>query len=70
MNEAEFKSPKPDEELLFFRLMAREELGRLPEIRLDLFQLFDPKELAKYFTDTEMHRLDANELDANEGEAK
>ncbi len=30
----------------------------VPEIRLDLFQLFDPKELAKYFTDQEMQRLD------------
>lgn len=36
MNEAEFKSPLSGEELLFFRLLAREELGRLPEIRLDL----------------------------------
>ncbi len=41
----------------------------VPEIRLDLFQLFDPKELGKYFTDAEMHRLDTG-LDANEGEAK
>jgi succinate dehydrogenase / fumarate reductase flavoprotein subunit len=37
----------------------------VPEIRLDLFQLFDPTELGKYFTDAEMHRLDAND-----GEAK
>ena len=36
MNEAEFKSPLPTEELLFFRMLVREELGRLPEIRLDL----------------------------------
>ena len=33
----------------------------MPEIRLDLFQLFDPKELGKYFTAAEMHRLDATE---------
>ena len=25
----------------------------VPEIRLDLFQLFDPTELGKYFTETE-----------------
>ena len=31
----------------------------VPEIRLDLFRLFDPKELAKYFTEQEMARLDA-----------
>jgi succinate dehydrogenase / fumarate reductase flavoprotein subunit len=37
----------------------------VPEIRLDLFQLFDPNELSKYFTEAEMHRLDASE-----GEAK
>ena len=38
MNEAEFKSPLPNEELLFQRLLAREELGRLPEFRLDLLR--------------------------------
>jgi len=38
MNEAEFKSPLAGEELLFFRLVAREELGRLPEFRLDLMR--------------------------------
>ena len=36
MNEAEFTSPLPNEELLFFRMKLREELGRLPEVRLDL----------------------------------
>jgi succinate dehydrogenase / fumarate reductase flavoprotein subunit len=39
----------------------------VPEIRLDLFQLFDPKELAKYFTPAEMQRLDAG---STGGEAK
>jgi len=38
MNEAEFKSPLPNEELLFHRLLAREELGSLPEFRLDLLR--------------------------------
>jgi succinate dehydrogenase / fumarate reductase flavoprotein subunit len=38
----------------------------VPEIRLDLFELFDPKELAKYFTDQEMQRLDGS----GEGKAK
>jgi succinate dehydrogenase / fumarate reductase, flavoprotein subunit len=38
----------------------------VPEIRLDLFELFDPKELAKYFTDEEMQRLDGS----GEGKAK
>ena len=44
----------------------------VPEIRLDLFQLFDPKELGKYFTDAEMQRLDArppfSEESAKEGD--
>jgi succinate dehydrogenase / fumarate reductase flavoprotein subunit len=31
----------------------------VPEMRLDLFQLFDPNELGKYYTETEMRRLDA-----------
>jgi succinate dehydrogenase / fumarate reductase flavoprotein subunit len=38
----------------------------VPEIRLDLFELFDPKELGKYFTDKEMQRLDGS----SEGKAK
>jgi succinate dehydrogenase / fumarate reductase flavoprotein subunit len=40
----------------------------VPEIRLDLFQLFDPKELGKYFTPTEMSRLDAPPESATEGD--
>jgi succinate dehydrogenase / fumarate reductase flavoprotein subunit len=31
----------------------------VPEMRLDLFELFDPKELGKYYTGAEMQRLDA-----------
>jgi succinate dehydrogenase / fumarate reductase, flavoprotein subunit len=30
----------------------------VPEMRLDLFRLFDPKELGKYYTEKEMARLD------------
>jgi succinate dehydrogenase / fumarate reductase flavoprotein subunit len=40
----------------------------VPEIRLDLFQLFDPTELGKYFTPTEMKRLD--DAGSTGGEAK
>jgi succinate dehydrogenase / fumarate reductase, flavoprotein subunit len=44
----------------------------VPEIRLDLFQLFDPNELGKYFTEAEMMRLDArppfSEESAKEGD--
>jgi succinate dehydrogenase / fumarate reductase flavoprotein subunit len=44
----------------------------VPEIRLDLFQLFDPNELGKYFTDKEMGRLDdaPSAGGRTEGEAK
>ena len=44
----------------------------VPEMRLDLFQLFDPKELAKYYTPREMARLDgpAASTESSEGEAK
>ena len=41
----------------------------VPEIRLDLFQLFDRTELAKYFT-AEMQRLDGPRDRIDGGEAK
>ena len=38
MNEAEFKSPLSGEQLRFYQLLAREELGRLPEFRIELLR--------------------------------
>ncbi|WKB55660.1 type VI secretion system Vgr family protein [Eleftheria terrae] len=38
LNEARFLGPLPGEELLFRRLQLREELGRLPEFRLELLR--------------------------------